>query len=162
MGTLFEIVDEFKQLYDMACEEADSEIFADTLEALTGELDAKASGYVNVIQQLEMEEQKAKELKNKYAAIEKFRKIAVERVKGRLLMAMDAIGKDQIPAGDFTIKIQGNGGQQPLWIDEELVPDSFRKVVLEIDKDKIRKALEGGATLSFAELEPRGKHIVIK
>ena len=160
--TLFEIVGEFQQLYDMACEESDSEAFADTLEALTGELDVKASGYVNVINRLDMEAKKAADLEKKFSDIKKSRENAIKRMKQTLLAAMDLIDKTEIPAGDFTIKIQKNGGQQPIKIDEELVPDNYRKVILEIDKDKIRKALEGGEELSFARLEERGRHISIK
>lgn len=162
MGTLFEIVDDFRQLYDLAIEEPDSEAFAGTLEALTGELEVKASGYVAVINQLDMEMQKADELAKKYADIKRSRENAIKRMKQTLLTAMDLIEKTEIPAGDFKIKIQNNGGKQPVKIDEELVPDNFRKVVLEIDKDKIRKALESGEELSFAHLEERGRHISIK
>lgn len=162
MATLFDIVGETRELYEMAIDDPDSQAFADTLEGLMGELDAKSAGYVSVIQQLEMEQEKAKELKNKYAAVEKFRELAIKRMKGRLLMAMDALDLKEMPAGDFKIKVQNNGGKQPVKIDEELVPDNFRKVVLEIDKDKIRKALESGEELSFAHLEERGRHISIK
>ena len=160
--TLFEIVGEFQQLYDIACEEPDSEAFADTLEALTGELEEKSTGYVAVINRLDMEAKKAAELEKKFSDIKKSRENAIKRMKQTLLTAMDLIEKTEIPAGDFKIKIQKNGGKQPVKIDDDLVPDNFRKVVLEIDKDKIRKALEDGEELSFAHLEERGRHISIK
>ena len=163
MSSLFEIVDEFRELYDLATgEDVDQQTFEDTLEAITGELEVKSAGYVAVIQQLDMESKKAKELEQKFKDIKQSRENAIKRMKDRLLYAMEATDKKEIPAGDFTIKVQANGGKAQMVVDEELVPDSYRKVILEVDKDKIRKALDEGEKLTFAHLEPRGKHIAIK
>ena len=162
MGSLFDIVNEFKDLYEIATSDPDSQIFEDTLEALTGDLEAKSANYVAVIQQLEMEANKAEELEKHFKEQKEMRDNAVKRMKARLLYAMTELDKKEIAAGNFTIKIQNNGGKLKMNLREEEVPDNYRMVVLQPDKDKIRKALEGGATLSFAELEPRGKHIVIK
>jgi hypothetical protein len=162
MGSLFDIVNEFKDLYEIATSDPDSQIFEDTLEALTGDLEAKSANYVAVIQQLEMEADKAEELEKHFKEQKEMRDNAVKRMKARLLYAMTELDKKEIAAGNFTIKIQNNGGKLKMNLREEEVPDNYRMVVLQPDKDKIRKALESGATLSFAELEPRGKHIVIK
>ena len=63
MSTLFEITNEFQELYSMLTDpDADVECINDTLDALTGELEVKSAGYVAVIHQLEMEQQKAEEL----------------------------------------------------------------------------------------------------
>jgi hypothetical protein len=132
------------------------------LEAITGELEAKGAGYVAVIEQLQMESARADLLAKKYSDLKKTRENAIKRMKDRLLIAMDALGKTEIPAGDFTIKVKKNGGKQTMTVNDELVPDSWRRVVLEVDKEKIRKALEAGEELSFAKLEERGRHIEIK
>lgn len=163
MSALFEIVGEFQLLYEMAIEdEVDPELFNDTLEAITGELEAKGAGYVAVIEQLEMEAAKADLLAKKYSNLKKTRKNAIKRMKDRLLIAIDALGKTEIPAGDFTIKVKKNGGKQTMTVNYELVPDSWRRIVLEVDEEKIRKALESGEELAFAKLEERGRHIEIK
>ena len=85
----------------------------------------------------------------------------VKRMKLALIMAMDAAEVDTLPAGDYTLKIVKNGGLQPLKIDGD-VPDNFTKVRIEPDNDLIRKALNDGEELSFAHLEPRGRHLNIK
>ena len=77
------------------------------------------------------------------------------------MTAMDAAGKDSIPAGEYTLKIAKNGGLQPMKIDGE-VPDSFMKVIYEPDNSKIREALKNGENLGFAHLEERGRHLNIK
>lgn len=162
MGTLFQIAGEFEELYSLATQEQlDEDLFNGTLEALTGELEVKGAGYVAVINQLDMEAKKAKELSDAFKLKAETRVNAIGRMKDALKIAMDRIGTDKIDTGDFTIKLQKNGGKQPMIVDGE-VPNDFLKVIYEPDKEKIRKVLEEGSKLDFAHLEERGKHIVIK
>lgn len=162
MAALFDIVGEFQKLYELATEDGNEEVFADTLEALTGELEAKGAGYVAVIQQIEMEEEKADELVKKYAAIRDSRKNAAKKMKDRLLVSMDALDKTEFPAGDYTIKAQTNGGKVPLKITGD-VPEKFTRVIVEPDNDKIREYLkDNDNACEWAHLEPRGRHIKIK
>ena len=160
--TLFDIVGEFQELYNMATSEEieAEEAFIDTLESLKGELEAKSAGYVAVINRLEAEQAKAEEVAKAYSAVAKSRKSAVKRMKDTLLMAMDGLNKTEMPAGDLTIRIQKNGGLQPLVIDGD-VPDNMMKVIYEPDNDKIREFLKEN-TCDYAHLEERGRHIVIK
>ena len=55
--TLFDIVGEYQQLYELATseEEQAEQVFIDTLESIKGELDIKSAGYVAVINRLEAE-----------------------------------------------------------------------------------------------------------
>ena len=63
MNSLFNIVGEFNELYEMATseEEQAEQVFIDTLESLKGELTEKAAGYVAVMNRLDMEMKKAEE-----------------------------------------------------------------------------------------------------
>ena len=162
MATLFNIVEEFQQLYDLATDDTfDEDSFNGMLEVLTTDLEKKSAGYVAVINQLQMEQDKADELAKEFTAKRDARKNAIKRMKERLIMAMDALGTKELPAGNFTIKIQGNGGQQPLAVTGD-VPEEYTKITIETDNDKIREALKEGKELDFAHLEPRGRHISIK
>lgn len=165
MSTLFEITAEFNELYALAtAEEVDDQVFNDTLEALTGELEVKGSGYVAVINQLDMEQKKAKELADAFKRKADIRANAIGRMKDALKVAMIQIGTDKIEAGDYTIKLQKNGGKQPLVIDGD-VPESMCKVILEPDKERIRAFLESldeNDACEWAHLEERGQHVVIK
>lgn len=158
--TLFEIVDEFKNLYEMICDGVDQETLEGTLESLTAELEVKSEGYVAVINQLDMEAKKAGEIIDKYTAIKRARENGIKAMKEKLLVAMKSTDKKEIDAGDFTIKIQKNGGQQPLKITGE-VPDNMTKITIEPDKDKIREYLKDH-DCGWAHLEERGSHIVIR
>ena len=159
--TLFEIKEQFLALYELAISENDEQAFVDTLDALKGELEIKADGYTHVIMQLQME---AKECDNVIAAFKAKKEIRenhIKRMKQALMDAMDVAGVESIPAGEYTLKIAKNGGLQPMVITGE-VPDNFKKVIYEDDKDLIRKALNDGEELEFAHLEPRGRHLNIK
>lgn len=161
-GTLFNIVGEFEVLYELATDESvDGQTFADTAEALMGELEVKADGYVAVINQLEMEAQKAKEIAEQFKTKAETRTNNVKRMKEALRYAMERLDMTELKAGDYTIKLQNNGGKLPLVIDD-VVPDEYYKVVYELDKDKMRKALDDGKQLKFAHYGERGKHVTIK
>ena len=163
MSTLFDIVNDMQCLYEMATDpECDPQALQDTIEGVLGMIQAKAGGYVNVIQQLEMEQKQAEIVSKAFAEKARLRKENIKRMKDALMYAMDQLDKKDLDAGDYTIKIQKNGGQEPLVIDNaDKVPDSLTKITVEPDKDKIREYLKDN-TADFAHLEKRGRHITIK
>ena len=160
--SLFSMTEEVKELYAMLDdEECDPEVVWDTLEGKFGEIEVKAKAYTVIYNRLDMEMKRAEEIENRYHAIKKARENEIASLKNRLLMAMDNLNVDSLPAGDLTIKIKKNGGQQPLIIDGD-VPDSLTKVTIEPDKTKIREYLKDNPDCKFAHLEERGRHIEIK
>lgn len=163
MSTLYEITADFERLYELATEDEDmdQELFDGTIEGLIGELEVKAEGYCNVIKQLEMEADRAKNMSLVWSQRQKQRETAIKRMKEALRDAMIRTNIDKIDAGEFTVKLQNNGGKAPLIIDGD-VPDNYQKIIYEADKEKIRKDLEEGKELKFAYLEERGKHVVIR
>ena len=166
MGTLFDITEEFRALYEMGADpECDEEAFQGTLESLMGEIEVKGCGYTQVIKQLEMEQKQAEEVSKMFADKATVRKNHIKRMKEALKMAMETIGTDEIPAGAFTIKLQNNGGVEPLVLDQpDKVPDNLTKITVAPDSDKIREFLEGqkDRKTEWAHIAPRGQHIVIK
>lgn len=159
--TLFEIVDDYQNLYELATDpDTDPEVFNDTLEAIKGALEVKSCGYVNVIKQLEMEAKQADEVSEMFKAKAEVRKNNIKRMKEMLKSALEATNQDSLTAGAYTIKLQKNGGVQPLVIDGD-VPQNMTKVIVEPDNAKIREYLKDHSC-EWAHLEERGKHIVIK
>lgn len=159
METLYAITGEYLALLEMA-DEADEQTFIDTLESINGELETKADNYGIVINELSAKvnqiEAEVKRLTERKSIIEN----NVKRMKERLKGAMEVLEKDTIQTEHYKFKICKNGGKQPIEIVGE-VPDNFKRVILEDDKDKIRKALEDGEELEFAVLKDRGTHIRI-
>lgn len=164
--TLFNIVDEYKELYELSIDpDVDPQVVADSIESIIGCLEVKATGYVQVIKQLDMEAKQADEVAKAFAAKAEVRKNNVKRMKEALKMAMEQTDQESIAAGAFTIKLQKNGGVEPLIIDKpEAVPENMTKITIEADKDKIRAFLEkqDGKACEYAHIGERGKHVVIK
>ena len=163
MGTLFDITSEMQSLYELATEDGDPVALADTLEALLPELQNKAASYVSVINQLDMEADKADAVAKAYKAKADARRNSIKAMKNALLIAMERIDATELEAGDFTIKVQKNGGRAPLKIFGE-VPDSMTKIIVEPDTEKIREYLadQPDQSCEWAALLERGRHITIK
>lgn len=158
MSTLYEITSEYMQLLSMADE--DDEAFLDTLEAITGELEVKAEGYAVVINEINTNiakfDKEIERLKARKETMERH----VKNMKDRLRDAMLAMGKDEIQTEHYKFKVRNNGGVLPLTILGD-IPDSYKKIELKPDNEKIRKDLEAGKKLNFAELGVRGKYLKI-
>lgn len=162
MSTLFQITSDMQTLYDMLTDpDADVQAVRDTLDGMMGELEVKASGYIAVLEQMDMEQKKAEEMYKFFKEKADARKNGIKRMKDAIKWAMINLNLTEIEAGNYTIKLQSNGGKLPLQIIGE-VPDNFKRIIYEDDTELIRKHLENGETLGFAYLEERGKHVVIK
>lgn len=164
-NTLFSLVDDMQSLYEMGTDpDLDPQVLTDTLESVMGSIEVKASGYVNVIKQLEMEQKQAEVVSQEFQKKARVRENAIKRMKEALKVAMERLDTKELDAGDFKIKLQKNGGKQPLVLDGD-VPENMCKVILEPDKDRIRAFLEGleeSDVCAWAHLEQRGEHIAIK
>lgn len=159
--TLFELVDEMQELYDMATDpDTDPEVLEGSIESVMGAIQVKSCAYANLIKQLEMEQNQAEMVSKAFADKARVRKNNIKRLKEALMIAMDKLDMTALPAGAFTFKIAKNGGLQPLKIDGE-VPQNMTKVIVEPDNDKIREFLKDNEC-EWAHLEERGRHIVIK
>lgn len=161
--TLYDIKGEYLRLYELATDEEDPQAFLDTLESLNADLAEKSAGYVSVIKQLDMESDECDRVIEAFKRKKEVRQNNIKRMKEALLGAMDTAGLTEIQAGNYTLKIAKNGGKAPLEIpDESLVPERFMKIKYEPDKELIRKTIEDGTDLPFAEIKKRGRHLTIK
>ena len=160
--TMLDLTGQYLELLELASDpDVDPDAVKDTLEALTGEIEVKADSYAVVM----------KSLKNKIALFKaeyKRLKDAADRMQSNydnmlqtIKGAMEAMGITEIQGQYNGFKIVGNGGVQPLKITGD-VPESYTKVTISPDNEKIRKALEEGKKLDFAYLEERGTNLRIK
>ena len=164
---LFDIVGDYQLLYDMATDitgdPEQEQTFADTLEALKGELEVKAEGYIHVIKQLEMEQERAEQLEYEWHLKAIKRKDSIQRMKSALVDAMKQTGHEQLVAGDYTLKVVKNGGQVPIiYDDESAIPQSLMRIKYEKDAKLIREYLAEHPETSWAHIGERGVHLGIK
>lgn len=165
--TLYDITGEYLRLYNLMTDEdlmeTEDDVIKDTLESLNYDLADKSAGYVHVIKQLDMEADECDRAIEFFKHKKEVRQNNVKRLKEALLNAMDIAGLKELKAGSYTLKIANNGGKAPLSIpDESLVPERFMKIKYEPDKELIRKTIEDGTELPFAEIKERGRHLTIK
>ena len=163
MATLFEITDELQRFYQMAIdEEISDDAFDDTLSCIMAELEVKADGYANVIKQLEMESKQAEEIEKEFRQKKEVRARRVKKMKDAIRDAMMVANTKELNAGKFTIKLQKNGGLDPMVIDKpDEVPDTMKVIKYENDNARIREYLKDHK-VDWAHIEERGNHIVIK
>lgn len=164
MSTLYELTTQYQMLLDLGDSDDpdDQEAFRNTLEGLDYELDLKADDYAAVLMQLDGRAAMIDKEIERLSAIRVAITNNTNRMKQMLQWSMESTGRTEIKTPLHTFKIVKNGGKAPLLIDEEDVPDSYKRVIVEIDRPKIREALEAGEELPFASMGERGSHLRIK
>lgn len=160
MPTLYELKGDILRLYELSAEMDDEQAFIDTLESIKGDVEVKAEGIVSLRNQLKMEMQECDRAIEHYQHKKEVRKHAFDRITKLLQEFMETTNMPVINAGDYTIKLQNNGGSLPLIIDG-VVPENYMKIKYEPDGELIRKAIADGKNITFAHLAERGKHIRI-
>ena len=159
--TLYELTEEARELQDMI-EEYPPETFSDTLEGLQLMIEDRANDYGVVYKNIGAE---IKALKEEEGNIAK-RRISLENNQKRLneaiKSAMEVLGEKKIVTTKCKFIISNNGGLLPIEIDAELLPDNYKKVIVEPDKELIRKAIESGIDVPGVKVLDRGTHLTIK
>ena len=162
--TLYEITGDYLRLLEMMEDQdtvMDTQVLADTLDAIEGEFEIKADGYARVIRELEAD---AKKYETEIRRMQGWMEVIKNRtkmIKQHLYDSMKATGKLKFKTDLFSFGIQKNGGLQPLEIVPDVeIPDEYCRK--EPDNTKIRDALKAGKELPFAVLKERGEHLSIR
>lgn len=148
--SIFELTDDWQAVADMLDEGADEQAVSDTLEAIEGEIDAKADGYASLIRAYKA---KASALSDEIKRLSE-RKAAFEsnarRLTENLEMNMRKIGKDRIKTAENTIYIGKNpktlriaDEQKTLETIASKYPE-FLRLKTEINKKDLLKGIESG------------------
>lgn len=154
MSTLYELTAEYQALLEMAEDpETDVQAFADTMEAIGGEIEDKADGYAKVIQSINAEYQainnEIKRLEARALTLE----VNARRMKDNLQAAMVATGKTKFKTLLFSYSVQKNPAS--VVMDGDKVPEKYLiEQPPKIDKTAIRNDLKAGVDLAgIAHLE---------
>lgn len=164
MSSLYELTTEYQALLNLGDSDDpdDIEAFETTLESLNYELDLKADDYAAVLLQLDGKNEMIKKEIARLTSIQKAIDKNMDRMKEILKWSMEQTGRTEIKTPLHTFKIQKNGGKLRLLVNEPEVPDNYKRIVYEIDTEKIRKALEDGEEFDWATFAPRGTHLRVK
>ena len=160
--TLYDLTNEYKDLLAMMEDpDVDPEVLQDTIEAVGGEIEDKAEGYVIVAKELESEADKFDKEIERLTKRRDSLKNNAKRIKTTLLATMEEIGMPKLTTEHFKVSIAKNGGKTPMKITGD-VPEEFLKYTPAPDNDKIREALDSSLSLDFAHFEERGTHLNIR
>lgn len=107
--TLYELTSEYTELLAMLEDpEMDEQVIADTLEGLSGEIEAKADGYARVIKQMDADSKAIKAEEERLYNRRKSLENRISYLKNRLQFAMELTGSTKIKTELFNIGITKN------------------------------------------------------
>lgn len=160
MSNLYELTGKYLQLQAIL-EEGDEDY---PIEMLTiGEdLKAKIENYGFIIRNFESDEEALTAEIKRLTDRRKTVRNAIERLKESVFNTMKTTGKQSVKTEHFTFTVAKAGGKLPLAITGN-VPEAYCKVIMEPDKDAIRRAIEeDGEVLDFAHLEERTEYLKMR
>ena len=162
MSTLYELTNEYMALLEMAEDpDIDPQAFADTLEALGGELEMKADGYARVMKELEGRAAtmrfESKRLENGYKTIER----NIDRMKHALQDSMVATDKRKFKTDLFSFSIRKNPASVVIDRETSIPPEFLIPQDPKIDMKAIKAAIDRGDDITFAHLE-QGESLIIR
>ena len=155
--TIYELTEEYKILLELAEDpEVDPDTLLDTMEALGGEIEAKADGYAKIIRQMENDVEGIKAEEGRLNHRRKTIENNIKRMKEALAGAMIATGKTKFKTELFSFGIQKNPAS--VVMDEQYIENIPAIYLIEqdpkIDRAKIKEDLKAGKDLEgIAHLE---------
>lgn len=151
--TLYELTTDLLNLLQLAEDpDVDPEVFADTMEAVTGSFEEKAEGYGCVIRQLDYDAAAlATEIK-RLSARKKSIEENISRMKTRLQDAMTATGQTKFKTNLFSFSIRKTPAALTV-TNEDTIPERYW-VLPEpvIDKARLKDDLKAGKEIPGATL----------
>lgn len=150
---IYEITQEQINLNNML-EESMGELTPELEEALAINLDnfnAKAEGYVKAIKNYKAEADAIAEEIKKLQEKKRVCENAQQRLKDSLKTAMEVFDTPKVQAGLFKISITKSEAVNIL--DEDAIPEQYKKVKYEVSKTDIKNAIKSGLVVEGAEIK---------
>lgn len=165
LPTLYELADEYKavsdKLHDM---ELDEQTIADTLESISGDLEAKCTNIGFVIRNMESFAMQMAQAESSMAARRKALENRAEHIRNYLKQNMERCNMSKIESPWFKIAIRQNPSAVVIDAATQIPSEFWRKpepLPPAIDRKAIKAAIEAGNEVPGAHLE-RGTRLEIK
>lgn len=140
MATLYELTGQFNHVAEMLTDEhIEQEVIIHTLESIDAAIEEKADNYAKLIKNQESDSKGIAEEIKRLQARKQAKDNNVKNMKLSLQNAMNEIGKTKFKTELFSFNIQNNPVKVDI-VDEDLIPDKFKKIKIEYDKTAIKKA----------------------
>lgn len=140
MASLYELTGQFNHVAEMLTDEQiEQEVIIHTLESIDAAIEDKADNYAKLIKNQESDSKGIAEEIKRLQARKQSIDNSVKNMKLSLQNAMNEIGKTKFKTNLFSFNIQKNPISVNI-VDENLIPDEFKKIKIEFDKTAIKKA----------------------
>ncbi len=144
---LYEITEAYMALDNLE----PSEDIKHYLSGISDEFDQKVENITYVIKNNEAEIEALKKEEKRLADKRRALENKNEYLKDYTFENMKVLGKDKVKAGTFDLRIQKNPKSVNI-INADLISDDYLRIKKELDKTKIKEALEDGLEVEGAEL----------
>lgn len=156
LAPLYELAAEYRaaadRLHDL---DLDDQTIADTLESMSGAIEAKATNVAFVIRNMESMVAQIKDAENKMAERRKSLENRAKRMKEYLQTNMERAGISKIESPYFVLSLRNNQESVDV-IDESAIPADFLREIpakYEPDKVLIKTAIKDGFTVPGCALK---------
>lgn len=153
MSTLFNLTDNYKQVYDLIAEQGDEQALSDTLDSINDALEDKADGYVSVIKSLESDN---KTIDNEIKRLQQRKttnKNGIDRLKESLKASMESIGKTKFKTALNSYNIQNNPPSLNV-VEEKHIPSDFWLLQApKLDKKSLLKHIKENDDIDGVEIK---------
>jgi hypothetical protein len=169
MSRLYDIADQFKELFDRYDDMIDTEEDAedieqawfDTLEGIEGEFECKAESVAQYIKELNAEAEAIKAEEKKLSARRKAKENAAIRMKDYLKSCMETMNLKKVETAKAKISIRNNAPTLKIDNEAEFIMaleatgrhDLLKYSAPEIKKTDIKNLIKSGETFTGARLE---------
>jgi len=171
MPTIFQINKDMEDL-EMFLIEAEGDITDPAVEEkviawmdrIDDDWSNKVENYCQLINEMEARGKARKEAATNLSRRSEIDTKSAASLKERLMFVMNTRGIKKTETDSFRVSVANNGGKLPLELDIDNVTKEYLidKIVVTVNKDKIREDLEAGTDLPFATFVDRGTHLRIK
>lgn len=153
VSNIFELTDNYKQVYDLISEQGDEQALIDTLASINDALEDKADGYASVIKSLQADnsaiDEEIKRLKQRKTSNEN----GVKRLKDNLKESMELTGKEKFKTAFNSFSISKNAPSKEV-LDEKLIPkDYWISQAPKINSKLLLDDLKAGKEVPGAEIK---------
>ncbi|MDK9867197.1 siphovirus Gp157 family protein [Staphylococcus equorum] len=153
MSTLFNLTDNYKQVYDLIAEQGDEQALNDTLESINDALEDKADGYVSVIKSLESDNKAIDDEIKRLQQRKTTNKNGIDRLKESLKVYMEATGKTKFKTALNSYNIQNNPPSLNV-IEEKHIPSDFwLSQAPKLDKKALLKRIKENDDVDGVEIK---------
>lgn len=160
---LYDISKRFENLWNLCLDDnVDLDSLENAIQSVEGELEDKVANGIAIIQDLKFHADAMGDEAKRLALRKKAIDNKIDWLKSYYLDHLSKMGKSKVLTNLGTMSIAKAGGKRPLKIDDEnLIPNNFKFIVHQINKDALRTALESGESVQGAHLEDRGLYLKI-